>query len=143
MICQVTVVDTTQNPVANPILSSKQHSMRDSVVVIKPEHVVVDFLPMAATAHTVNLSPFPVRIERKTSIESDSERTTSTVKPKRKLGRVGSDTVELMSNEHPLASSDSDYRMNPASESTTYTSIGSSPSTEEIPYMDSSSGEAD
>jgi len=104
-------------------------------MMIRPESVVVDFLPMTATIQTANMSPYVVQPDsskNKTSAASSG-------KGKKKLGRTGSDTVELMPNEHPIASSDSDYRINPPSETTTNTSIESSPSTEEIPYIDSSS----
>lgn len=59
------------------------------------------------------------------------------------LRRKGSDTAELMRNEQVLACSDSDHKIggitNLASESATFTSLGSASSAEEIPYMDNTS----
>ena len=127
------------------------------VMVIQPESVVVDFLPMTATIQTNNMTPYVIQPEasKKSNSKSSSssvkdrmstasvkgKSSASSVKGKKKLGRTGSDTVELMTNEHPVASSDSDYRLDPQSASTTNTSIDTTPSTEEIPYIDSSSDE--
>ena len=63
------------------------------------------------------------------------------------LRRKGSDTAELMKNEQVLESSDSESKFggitNLASESTTFTSLGSTLSTDNIPYMDHTSSEED
>ena len=118
------------------------------VMVIQPESVVVDFLPMTATIQTNNMTPYVIQPETSkkcNTISSSSSvkdrMSAASVKGKKRLGRTGSDTVELMTNEHPVASSDSDYRLDPQSASTTNTSIDTTPSTEEIPYIDSSSDE--
>lgn len=66
---------------------------------------------------------------------------------KRLLRRKGSDTVELMKNEQALANDDSDSKicgiMNMGSETTTFTSLDSSPSLDPIPYIDHTSSSDD
>lgn len=63
------------------------------------------------------------------------------------LKRKGSDTAELMRNEQALASSDSECKLggitNLASETTTYTSLDSTPSLDNIPYIDHTSSSDD
>lgn len=100
---------------------------------------------MAASIQTSSVSTYSVQSEdseRKLSADSGSGQSAVT-RRKSRLTRTGSDTIDLVSNEHPLASSESEYKMNLSSETTTYTSIELSPSVEEIPYIDGSSEEGE